>query len=282
MAWRSPMGAKEALIFDVNDGMSVSEAAEEHGVARSCAYKGVSRYRDQNGIHERMHRTLKDWIRRNERSNLRGQQRSFDAFRTEFNHVRPHQSLGQKPPSTAFRPYRALSSGSHSIEYDTNMDVRRVNANGEIKWKGNPIFLSEVLIGSNVGLLAVGESIWSISFGSVRIGYLDELNKAALEPTSANHPRPMSEPGYGRCRAMESRDETASSHSSWKTPMNPAFPTLPTAPASDPRGRSNRGLSFQQPSSMSPVSVLDVSGTHTSRGEKALEVHFPSRAFSPR
>ena len=38
------MSAKEALIFDVNDGMSVSEAAEAHGVARSCAYKWVSRY----------------------------------------------------------------------------------------------------------------------------------------------------------------------------------------------------------------------------------------------
>ena len=38
------MSAREALIFDVNEGMSVSEAAEEHGVARSCAYKWVSRY----------------------------------------------------------------------------------------------------------------------------------------------------------------------------------------------------------------------------------------------
>ena len=60
------------------------------------------------------------------------------------------------------------------------MDVRRVNANGEIKWKGDPIFLSEVLIGAEVGLLQIGESIWSISFGSVRIGYLDALNSAAV------------------------------------------------------------------------------------------------------
>src|SRR3954453_24212209 len=44
MAWRNPMSAKEALIFDVNEGMSISEAAEEHGVAGSCAYKWVSRY----------------------------------------------------------------------------------------------------------------------------------------------------------------------------------------------------------------------------------------------
>jgi transposase InsO family protein len=135
---------------------------------------------DQNGIHERMHRTLKDWIRRNKRSNLRGQQRSFNAFQTEFNDVRPHQSLGQKPPSTAFRPYRPFCSRSRSIEYDTNMKVRRVNANGEIKWNGHPIFLSEVLIGADVGLLPVGESIWSISFGPVRIGYLDALNSAAV------------------------------------------------------------------------------------------------------
>jgi hypothetical protein len=135
---------------------------------------------DQNGIHERMHRTLKEWIRRNKRENLRGQQRSLNAFRTEFNDVRPHQSLGQKPPSTAFQPYRPLRSGARWVEYDSNMDVRRVNTNGEIKWKGQLIFLSEVLIGADVGLLPVAESIWSISFSSVRIGYLDELNRAAV------------------------------------------------------------------------------------------------------
>ena len=60
------------------------------------------------------------------------------------------------------------------------MDVRRVNANGEIKWKGALIFLSEVLVGANVGLLPVGESLHSIHFGIVRIGYLDELNRKAL------------------------------------------------------------------------------------------------------
>lgn len=134
---------------------------------------------DQNGIHERMHRTLKGWIRRNIRSSLRSQQRSFDAFRTEFNEIRPHQSLGQKTPSTAFRPYRPLS-GTCKIEYDINTDVRRVNANGEIKWKGDQIFLSEVLIGANVGLLQIAESLWSISFASVRIGYFDAITRAAL------------------------------------------------------------------------------------------------------
>src|SRR5215213_3290894 len=46
MPWRSPMNAKEALIQDVSGGMSVTVAAEIHGVKRSCAYKWVRRYRE--------------------------------------------------------------------------------------------------------------------------------------------------------------------------------------------------------------------------------------------
>lgn len=134
---------------------------------------------DQNAIHERMHRTLKAWIRRHPQASLRSQQRTFDAFRHEFNHVRPHQSLGQKPPATAFRSYRPYRSRP-LIEYDTNMDVRTVRSNGEIKWEGTAIFLSEVLIGAKVGLLPVGERIWSIYFGSVRLGYLDAENRRAV------------------------------------------------------------------------------------------------------
>lgn len=134
---------------------------------------------DQNGVHERMHRTLKAWIRLNPQANLRSQQRAFDAFRQEFNHVRPHQSLGQKPPATAFRPYRPYASRP-VIEYDTNMEVRTVRSNGEIKWEGTEIFLSEVLIGAKVGLLPVGERLWSIHFGPVRLGYLDAENQRAV------------------------------------------------------------------------------------------------------
>ncbi|MGZ7032861.1 MAG: integrase core domain-containing protein [Thermoanaerobaculia bacterium] len=129
----------------------------------------------QNGIHERMHRTLKDWIRRHPRRNLQAQQRSFNEFRREFNHVRPHESLGQKTPSTAFRSYRPWSERPRSIEYDTNMEVRLVNANGEIKWKGKSIFTSETLIGAHIGLLRVDDSLLAIQFGVVRLGYLDEL-----------------------------------------------------------------------------------------------------------
>jgi transposase InsO family protein len=133
----------------------------------------------QNGIHERMHRTLKDWIRRNVRENFRKMQRSFNAFRREFNEVRPHQSLGQKPPATAVQPYRPYIARPRKIEYDMNMTVRSVRSNGQIKWNGKMLFMSEVLSGANVGLLEVDEALWAIYFGAVRIGYLDaQANRA--------------------------------------------------------------------------------------------------------
>jgi putative transposase len=134
----------------------------------------------QNAIHERMHRTLKQWISLNPKASLAAQQRSFNTFRHEFNQVRPHQSLGQKPPCTALGRYRPFSLRPRALAYDTNMEVRSVNANGEIKWNGDLIFLSEVLVDARVGLLRIADAICSIHYGSVRIGYLDEINRRPL------------------------------------------------------------------------------------------------------
>jgi putative transposase len=133
----------------------------------------------QNGIHERMHRTLKDWIRYYPQPNLRAQQRSFNLFRPDFNCVRPHQSLGQKPPATAFKPYRPFSARSAKLEYNTTMSVRTVHANGYIQWNGSMIYTSEVLAGARVGLLRIDENVWSIHLGHVAIGFLDELAERA-------------------------------------------------------------------------------------------------------
>jgi putative transposase len=144
---------------------------------------------DQNGIHERMHRTLKAWIKRRKRKDLRSQQRSFDDFKAEFNHVRPHQALGQKTPDTAFKMYRPFPKRT-AIEYDSTLEVRKVNANGEIKWNGQTIFASEVLFGANIGLSQIDDRLWSIYFGPVKIGFLDTafnrvMNRPPVDPHDA-------------------------------------------------------------------------------------------------
>jgi putative transposase len=137
------------------------------------------------------------------------QQRSFNAFRQEFNHVRPHQSLGQKTPASAFQSYRPFSRPK-KVEYDTTMDVRSVRSNGQIKWKGGMLFLSDVLAGANIGLTEIGEQLWSIHFGAVRIGYLDGFtnraqnrrpappeNSPAADVAAGGGEAASGEPGYG-------------------------------------------------------------------------------------
>jgi hypothetical protein len=62
---------------------------------------------------------------------------------------------------------------------------------------------------------------------------------------------------------MESRDEAAPSHRTWKTPMKLAFPTAPTAPAAEEKEQTRKQQTalpwyLRKPSSMSSVSVLDV------------------------
>jgi len=52
----------------------------------------------QNGAHERMHKTLKRGAIRPPRATLAAQQRAFHRFRQEYNHDRPHQFLGRPIP----------------------------------------------------------------------------------------------------------------------------------------------------------------------------------------
>src|SRR5690606_21156148 len=66
----------------------------------------------QNGRHERMHRTLKAETARPPGMNALQQQARFDDFVSEFNQERPHEALAMKTPAEAYvassRPYEGL------------------------------------------------------------------------------------------------------------------------------------------------------------------------------
>ena len=129
----------------------------------------------QNGRHERMHRTLKDETVCPPASSFRAQQKRFDAFREEFNTVRPHQALDQKTPGEAWwsssRPYpdRILSP-----EYPGHYQLRKVDANGTIKFKGRILPLSTTLKHLRVGLEEIDDGTWSIYFYDVLLARFDE------------------------------------------------------------------------------------------------------------
>jgi len=83
----------------------------------------------QNGRHERMHRDLKAEATIPPAGNRAAQQRRFNAFREDFDHVRPHEAHGQKPPASAYEPSaRTFPSKLTTPEYPPHFDVRKGSA----------------------------------------------------------------------------------------------------------------------------------------------------------
>lgn len=130
---------------------------------------------EQNGRHERLHRTLKAEATKPPRATLTAQQRVFDRFRAEYNEERPHAALNQRPPASVYtRSARDYPSQVPAVEYPSGYIVRRVRTNGEIKWCGRKVYTSQALIGEPVGLLQIAETQWRLYFGAMPLGVLDE------------------------------------------------------------------------------------------------------------
>jgi transposase InsO family protein len=132
---------------------------------------------EQNGRHERLHRTLKRETAlppHGPAATLRAQQRAFDRFRAEYNHERPHEALAQRPPASAYTPSaRPYPSRLPPLEYPDADAVRWVRHNGQLRWQGRLLYLSEALAGEPVGLTALDERHWQIAFGPLCLGVLD-------------------------------------------------------------------------------------------------------------
>jgi|WetSurMetagenome_2_1015567.scaffolds.fasta_scaffold184072_1 transposase InsO family protein/transposase-like protein len=130
---------------------------------------------EQNGRHERMHRTLKAETASPPRSNLPEQQKAFDGFRMEYNTQRPHEALGQEVPAAFYLPSRRLlPRKSPEVEYASWYIVRKVRHNGCIKWKGHFVYVSQALAGEPIGLRQINDAEWELFFSFYSIGILDE------------------------------------------------------------------------------------------------------------
>ena len=130
---------------------------------------------EQNGRLERLHRTLKAETASPPQANGRRQQRAFDTFRHSYNEERPHEALGQSRPRDRYSPsFRSYPSRVSAPDYEVGVTVRKVRTNGEIKWRGNKIYLSEALRGEPVGLSPKDDRYWIIRYGPLAIGLLDD------------------------------------------------------------------------------------------------------------
>jgi putative transposase len=150
----------------------------------------------QNGRHERMHLTLKQDTASPPAQTLCQQQRRFDVFRTTFNQERPHEALGQTPPAQHYDPPpRPYSGRLLEPDYADNQTVRRVRRNGQIKWRGDCLFLSEALIGEPVGLRETDDGLFEVNYGPIILGSIDQdgkftARKAGTAAGLARKPQP--------------------------------------------------------------------------------------------
>jgi len=144
---------------------------------------------DQNGCHERMHRTMKAEATRPAKANLRSQQIRFAAFVKEFNEQRPHEALGMRRPMEVYRPSnRPYPSVLPKPEYPGHFEVRRVSRNGGVRWKKEWLNVGHALLEEPIGFEEVDDGIWDAYFCQLLIGRFDERN-LRLIGTLATHDR---------------------------------------------------------------------------------------------
>lgn len=127
----------------------------------------------QNGRHERMHRTLKHETARPPGANLLQQQARFDDFVSEFNEERPHEALAMKTPAEAYAPSSRPYEGLPEVEYPFHDKDILVTACGRVCMHRKKINVSTVLAGQRLGIKEVDDGIWLVSFMHYDLGYID-------------------------------------------------------------------------------------------------------------
>jgi transposase InsO family protein len=136
----------------------------------------------QNGRHERMHRTLKAETSSPPAANHAEQQSRFDRFRDYFNCQRPHEALGQTPPSAHYlASQRSYPRHLDDPWYDADYQVLRVRADGCLRWGGKLIYISEALGGELVGIAEIDSGRWLVRFADIDLGILDNTKPTKLQ-----------------------------------------------------------------------------------------------------
>jgi transposase InsO family protein len=146
----------------------------------------------QNGRHERMHRTLKAETTRPAAARLLQQQERFDGWVASFNHERPHEALGMKCPAELYvasmRPYAPTRRN-----YPLHDQTLRVSSRGRIRFRNGrrgdrQYFISESLEGLEVGVRELDDGRWLVTFCDLDLGVIDRIvgDFTPFTATSAN------------------------------------------------------------------------------------------------
>lgn len=130
---------------------------------------------EQNGRHERMHRTLKEETAAPPKATFSLQQKAFNAFQHEFNQERPHEALDMETPASVYAPSpRPFPDRIEPATYDrSEYEVRKVSGIGVIAFDKRTLFISRALAGEHVGLRYCGSSTWVVRYRFRDLALLD-------------------------------------------------------------------------------------------------------------
>lgn len=129
----------------------------------------------ENGVHERMHRTMKRRACRPPRATCAAQQRTFNAFRAEFNDERPHAALGNHTPASRYRPSsREYTGVLPPQDYPGHFLVKKITTGGTFRFQRRLLFIANALTDHRIGLEEVDTGIWNIYFNTILLAKLDE------------------------------------------------------------------------------------------------------------
>jgi putative transposase len=136
----------------------------------------------QNGKHENMHLVLKRKTTRPPRANHRCQQTAFNAFCTEYNHIRPHEALDGAVPADLYEPSpRPFPKELQPITYPGHFETRLVSSNGGIRWYADRILVTTLLGGHHIGLEEIDQGLFNVYFGPVWLGHFFEKKRLILD-----------------------------------------------------------------------------------------------------
>lgn len=148
-----------------------------------------------NGSHERMHRTLKAECCEPASANSLTQQRRFERWRKEFNWERPHESIAQRFPAEVYQASPRRWENCVTVDlYEPSEKTHTVDSNGMMYWKGRNWAIGEAFSGLEVAIERNPEprakaDTALIRFANVKLGVIGDNAWGRLRPTASVVPK---------------------------------------------------------------------------------------------
>jgi transposase InsO family protein len=192
-------GVPDAILCD--HGVPWWHAVAGHGLTRVSVFLleqdirvihgGIAHPQTQGKV-ERFHRTL---ARRLRQWGVPASHRDFPStlarFRDEYNEIRPHAALHERPPASCYqRSVRAFQRDPTPWRYPADQLVLRVNANGEIHYDRRRFFVSDALATKYVGCYPLGARLL-VRFRDYPVRDID-LHTGRTRSLLSNRVSPMS------------------------------------------------------------------------------------------